>query len=275
MRLHGLSPLPRQRNQLTHTWETRRCHSSGAVLRSPMSNRGELCQEPPGRPKGKRESEQAELLNTASRGAAPGRQEREGCWRAGTEPHAARCSGIIAGLGLNASPPYSENKTQGHFRYVSPRTEIAQQSPAREGNIILPTGYRSLPSPRGPAPQARNRILCRTPAQTRAHALPAAAEAGGGTVPAFPGAGGGDGAGGREALRGTGLCRELLGASRWSYSKRQQTGNPIWQPQQAPVGLGRWFWGGVNQPTQLPAEKWGQPLPCPGCCSNPGPSHTS
>lgn len=100
---------------------------------------------------------------------------------------------------------------------------------------------------------------------------------GGRTVPAFPGAGGRDGAGGTEALRGTGLCRELLRASRWSYSKRQQTGNPIWQPQQAPVGLGRWFLGGggVNQPTQLPAEKWGQPLPCPGCCSNPGPSHTS
>lgn len=72
---------------------------------------------------------------------------------------------------------------------------------------------------------------------------------GGRTVPAFPGAGGRDGAGGTEALRGTGLCRELLRASRWSYSKRQQTGNPIWQPQQAPVGLWRWFLGGGGKPT--------------------------
>lgn len=43
---------------------------------------------------------------------------------------------------------------------------------AREGNIILPTGYQSLPSPHGPAPQARNHILC--PTYTEAHMLPTA-----------------------------------------------------------------------------------------------------
>lgn len=142
MQLHGLS-LPAPAKKPAHP--TRGKHG-GDTAAGPCSGHRRLTAASSARSprEGHKASEspnKQSFLNTASSRAALGKQEQEGCSRAGTERHAARCSGIIAGLGLRASPPYSENKTQGYFCYVSLRTEIAQQSPAQEGNIILTTGY--------------------------------------------------------------------------------------------------------------------------------------
>lgn len=125
---------------------------------------------------------------------------------------------------------------------MSPGTEIAQQNPAQEGNILLPTGYQSLPSPHGPAPQARNRILCHTRAQTRAHTLPAATKAGM-MVPAFPWgrrwgrSGGHRGSPGSRALQGAAESKQVV------LQQRSRLEIPPGSPRRRLQDSGGVFWG--------------------------------